>query len=120
MNRDRRLEDLERRASAAPGTIPDAEVNYYCDACLGPRAYRRRIDAARARLVAAGWNGISGSGLPGETIEHETIEEMQARHARWATEAAAAQAEFICRGCGAEWETYDAIVLKVRREAGLE
>jgi hypothetical protein len=40
-----RLAKLEQTAPREP--IPDADVGHYCDDCLGPNAYRRRIDQAR-------------------------------------------------------------------------
>jgi hypothetical protein len=109
-----RLERLEATVGrAALENIPDAEVGAYCNACLGPGAYRRRLDAARARLFAAGWNGRPNGG----PWDGETMEEMRARHARWAREEEEAAAAFVCRGCGGE--TMEAAIARIRREAGL-
>jgi hypothetical protein len=114
VTRHNRLDRLEAAVGRAGlDNIPDSEVGDYCNACLGPGAYRRRLDAARARLFAAGWNGSSSGG----PWDGETMEEMRARHARWAREAAEARAAFVCRGC--DGETMDAAIARVRREAGL-
>jgi hypothetical protein len=116
MQRDRRLRDLETAIGrAALDNIPDTEVGDYCDTCLGPGVYRRQVEAARARLFAQGWDGISSWGVPAG----ETLEEQRARHARWAAEAKEAAARFVCRGCGSR-DGPDAAVLRARREAGLE
>jgi hypothetical protein len=78
MTRHNRLDKLEAAVGRAGlDNIPDSEVELYCNACLcnaclGPRAYRRRIDAARARLKAAGWN-LDGPGPrwpPGQEPEY--------------------------------------------------
>jgi hypothetical protein len=116
MQRDRRLDDLETAIGrAALDNIPDSEVEDYCDACLGPRAYRRRVDAARARLFAQGSDGMSSWGVPAG----ETPEEQRARHARWKAEPEEADALFVCRGCGS-LDGIDAAVLRARRERCLE
>lgn len=39
---------LSRLESAAPSSIPDAEVGRHCRACLGAGGYRRTIDRIRA------------------------------------------------------------------------
>jgi hypothetical protein len=116
MQRDRRLRDLETAVGrAALENIPDADVELYCDACLGPRAYRRRLDAARARLFAQGWDGISSWG----SRVAETPEDQRARHGRWKAEAEERVARFVCRGCGSQ-DGIDAAVLRARREGCLE
>jgi hypothetical protein len=115
MQRDRRLRDLEAVVGrGALANIPDAEVEDYCNACLGPNAYRRRIDAARARMLPRGGDRRTAEGPP----PGETIEDQRARHAGWAAEAEERAARFVCRACGTG-AGIDATVLRVRREAGL-
>jgi hypothetical protein len=109
MNGRQRLQKLEASA-IPPRNIPDSEVEFHCDACLGPGAYRRRIDWAK--LFAAGWDGISSSVPPDETPA-----EREARRAGWRQEVEEARAQFVCSGCGARRETIDGTVLRVRREA---
>jgi hypothetical protein len=113
MTRHNRLDKLEAAVGRAGlDNIPDSEVGDYCNACLGPGAYRRRVAAARARLEARKRDGIPSSVPAGETEA-----ERDARHARWRQEAAEARAAFVCRGCGGE--TMDAAIARIRREAGL-
>ena len=109
MQRERRLRELEAAVGrTALDNIPDSEVDDYCNTCLGPRAYRRRLDAARVRLKARGWNPDGPGPLwpPGQEPE-------------WPSAAARAvtRAAFVCRGCVGEGMA--ATIARVRREAGL-
>ena len=121
MSRERRLSQLEGSIGRAPlGNIPDSEVDLYCDACLGPRPHRRRVDAARAQVMAAGWDGMSSGGSSVEERRAILDAENDAALLFLAGQDARAEPTFVCRGCGARHETIDAKVLRVRREAGLE
>jgi hypothetical protein len=111
MQRDKRLERLEATVGrAALDNIPDSEVGDYCNTCLGPGAYRRQLDAARAQLFAEGWDGIS-CGLANLEAEDAAVSSfLDGQDAR-------ADTAFVCRGCGGE--TMEAAIARIRREAGL-
>jgi hypothetical protein len=110
VSKQNRLDKLEAAIGrAALDNIPDADVELYCNACLGPLAYRRRVDAARARLYAMGWNPDGpGPRWPQGEPEWPSAAELVAK----------AEA-FVCRGCGAA-KTIAGAIDRVRKEIGAE